>query len=191
MSACSLKYCRRGSTVLAYRPSSGESAASGEGMPLLYRDEGLALGSEVLQGVREAPRAEAGVPLRRQGPPADRRPGAGAARARERHPLERRLGRRAARMARARSRHVLRHLAHRHRADLALLPGNAGQRRPAAAPGMRAALAAALPGGFAFRQSHLADPSLRAKLLSIFYKEAIPLRYRARLPSVPASLLSA
>ena len=33
--ACSLKKGRSGSAVLAYRPSSGESAASGEGMPLL------------------------------------------------------------------------------------------------------------------------------------------------------------
>src|SRR6266404_5215955 len=37
MSACSLKYSRRGSAVLAYRPSSGDSAASGEGMGLYYK----------------------------------------------------------------------------------------------------------------------------------------------------------
>src|SRR3981081_4081664 len=37
MSACSLKYSRRGSTVLAYRPSRGDSAASGEGMGLYYK----------------------------------------------------------------------------------------------------------------------------------------------------------
>src|SRR5256885_7897492 len=37
MSACSLKYSRRASTVLAYRPSRGDSAASGEGMGLYYK----------------------------------------------------------------------------------------------------------------------------------------------------------
>ena len=37
MSACSLKYPRRASTVLAYRPSRGDSAASGEGMGLYYK----------------------------------------------------------------------------------------------------------------------------------------------------------
>src|SRR5256885_3716934 len=37
MSACSLKYPRRGSAVLAYRPSRGDSAASGEGMGLYYK----------------------------------------------------------------------------------------------------------------------------------------------------------
>src|SRR2546423_15553675 len=37
MSACSLKYPRRGSAVLAYRPSRGDSAASGEAMGLYYR----------------------------------------------------------------------------------------------------------------------------------------------------------
>ena len=36
MSACSLKKPRSGSVALAYRPSSGESAASGEGMGLYY-----------------------------------------------------------------------------------------------------------------------------------------------------------
>src|SRR6266850_67805 len=33
MSACSLKYSRRGSAVLAYRPSSGDSAVSGADLP--------------------------------------------------------------------------------------------------------------------------------------------------------------
>src|SRR6185503_8859137 len=37
MSACSLKCSRRGSAVLAYRPSRGDSAASGEGIGLYYR----------------------------------------------------------------------------------------------------------------------------------------------------------
>ena len=37
MSACSLKYTRRGSAVLAYRPSRGDSAASGEAMGLYYK----------------------------------------------------------------------------------------------------------------------------------------------------------
>src|SRR2546426_9384786 len=37
MSACSLKYPRRASTVPAYRPSRGDSAASGEGMGLYYK----------------------------------------------------------------------------------------------------------------------------------------------------------
>src|SRR6266850_7876846 len=37
MSACSLKYSRSGSAVLAYRPSRGDSAASGEGIGLYYR----------------------------------------------------------------------------------------------------------------------------------------------------------
>src|SRR2546430_17698011 len=37
MSACSLKYPRRESAVLAYRPSRGDSAASGEGMGLYYK----------------------------------------------------------------------------------------------------------------------------------------------------------
>src|SRR3989441_3014382 len=37
MSACSLKYPRRASAVPAYRPSRGDSAASGEGMGLYYK----------------------------------------------------------------------------------------------------------------------------------------------------------
>src|SRR5260370_9799338 len=37
MSACSLKYSRRASTALAYRPSRGDSAASGEGMGRDYK----------------------------------------------------------------------------------------------------------------------------------------------------------
>src|SRR5882757_2866170 len=40
MSACSLKCSRRGSTVLAYRPSRGDSAASGEGIDLYYKGGG-------------------------------------------------------------------------------------------------------------------------------------------------------
>src|SRR5215471_17897264 len=37
MRACSLKCSRSGSAVLAYRPSRGDSAASGEGIGLYYR----------------------------------------------------------------------------------------------------------------------------------------------------------
>src|ERR1700740_3517612 len=43
MSACSLKYSRRASTVLAYRPSRGDSAAGGEGMGLYYKGVGILL----------------------------------------------------------------------------------------------------------------------------------------------------
>src|SRR3712207_4796072 len=39
MSACSLKYGRSDSTVVPYRPSSGESAATGEGMGHYYKAE--------------------------------------------------------------------------------------------------------------------------------------------------------
>src|SRR5262245_46317676 len=50
MRACSLKCPRSGSTVPAYRPSSGDSAASGEGMGLYYRGMGVSL----LRVAREA-----------------------------------------------------------------------------------------------------------------------------------------
>src|SRR5512138_2972935 len=50
MRPCSLKYCRSGSAVLAYRPSSGDSAASGEGMGLYYTGMRISL----LQVTRQA-----------------------------------------------------------------------------------------------------------------------------------------
>src|SRR5438309_10788993 len=43
MSACSLKYPRRASAVPAYRPSRGDSAASGEAMGLYYKGVGKLL----------------------------------------------------------------------------------------------------------------------------------------------------
>src|SRR5688500_19437467 len=43
MRACSLKKPRSASSVLAYRPSSGESAASGEGMGFYYKGMAISL----------------------------------------------------------------------------------------------------------------------------------------------------
>src|SRR3954468_18159151 len=43
MSACSLKWTLSGSTVLAYRPSSGDSAASGDGMGFYYTGMAISL----------------------------------------------------------------------------------------------------------------------------------------------------
>src|SRR3981081_2782063 len=61
MSACSLKYSRRGSAVLAYRPSRGDSAASGEGMGLYYRGMVVSL-LKVSREARSCRVCERGLP---------------------------------------------------------------------------------------------------------------------------------
>src|SRR5678809_734362 len=62
MSACSLKYCRRGSAVLAYRPSSGDSAASDEGMGLYYTGMRISL-SQVAREARACTQCAKHLPL--------------------------------------------------------------------------------------------------------------------------------
>src|SRR5690606_16753091 len=57
MSACSLKCARRGSTVAAYRPSRGDSAASGDGMGAYYKGMAEAVRRESLQKVAREARA--------------------------------------------------------------------------------------------------------------------------------------
>ena len=122
---------------------------------------------------------------------AHRRPGARAAGARDRHPVERPFGRRAARLARHRSRGVLRHLAHRDRPDRACaIPARS------TAPICRRAwnahrLASALPRAL---------PDISLTLLVGSYAQAYYLgksrkntlgRNGARLPRIPARVLPA
>src|SRR6266568_956496 len=161
MSACSLKYPRRASTVLAYRPSRGDSAASGEGMGLYYKgDEGDAFpGDEGGEGLPDlhalfTGRSKTDLSCQQKRSPADRRPGAGAPRAPDRNPLERCVGRRAAGVARARAGSVLRRLARGDRPGRPLLSRDRQRRRPAAAARVRAALAAAVSRFFAFHRNN-------------------------------------
>src|SRR5947209_10040845 len=170
MSACSLKWALSGSRTLAYRPSRGDSAASGDGMGLYYTDDEnfppqRCERSARLPAVQQAPRAAAGVSRRRFGAPAGRRPGAGKTRARERNSVERSVGRCAARLAGDGSRNVLRHLAHRDRADRLVLSRHGGRRRPAADAAVRAALAAEVSRGATSHRAHAPRRLLRAALL--------------------------
>src|SRR4051812_40942851 len=118
-----------------------------------------------LPAVQQAPRAAAGVSRRRFGAPAGRRPGAGATRARDRNSVERSVGRCAARLAGDGSRNVLRHLAHRDRADRLVLSGHRRGRRPAADAAVRTALAAEVSRSAAARTAHPPRGLLRATLL--------------------------
>src|SRR3954447_13550294 len=62
MSACSLKNCRRGSAVLAYRPSRGDSAASEEGMGIYYTGMRILL-SQVAREARACTLCRRHLPL--------------------------------------------------------------------------------------------------------------------------------
>src|SRR5258708_10664154 len=140
MRACSLKWSRSGSAFLAYRPSRGDSAASGEGMGLYYKgDEGDTFpgdeGGEGLPALRAlfAGRSKTDLSRQQNRRPADRRPGAGAPRAPNGNAVERCIGRRAAGVARARSGNVLLASARGPRTGLAVLLRAIWPRPPSAA----------------------------------------------------------
>src|SRR5574341_107473 len=129
-----------------------------------FRSEPRCIGLRRLRS-RTSASAEADLPGGKASTPAYRRPGARTPRARDRNSMERSVVRRAARLARDGARNLLRHLAHRHRADRAVLSGHGERRRSAAVPRMRAALAAALSRRAAEHRAHFARRHLRAGVL--------------------------
>jgi hypothetical protein len=124
-------------------------------------------GDPRVPGVRgsPAPRAAAGPPPLLHGHAPRRRAGAGAAGARDRHPVERPVRRPTARVARPLSRGVLRRAAHRDRPDRLLLSRQRAARGPAASPRVRAALAPAPAGAHAARPARAPRGRARAGLL--------------------------
>src|SRR5512134_1519772 len=92
-------------------------------------------------------------------------------------------------MARARPRSVLRHLAHRDRADRALLSRHGGRRGSAAVPRMRAPVAAALPRGVARYPPYPPRRRLRAGVLPEGAAQENARRHRTGVARLPARVL--
>src|SRR5438270_12181642 len=144
-----------------------------------------------LPALQRLARAQSRVSCARRRSLADRRPGAGTARARNRHPMERSVGRCAARVARDGPRDVLRREAHRHRAGRPLLSGHGRWRRSAARAALRAAVAAEVPRRAATHRAHAPRRLVRTEALSRRAPQELAHRDGARLPRLPARILSA